>query len=385
MAIPGTLAVIVVALSTKEFKMKKKHQHFIPRTYLKKFAHKIDGDSHFVCAYNLNNTETKEEMSIRDICVEKDLYTIKHLSGEDKYRIENFFSTVIENRYPEIYKTIVEEKKEFIEPEERAFILYTTLSLYFRTPKRLNEFTDFAVKLIDQIRQEKEPETINFLGTTISLKDKKLKELKNEIKENQRLDYVKTQIDLFNRFFEFNSLNGLLVQELKGEQEFITSDNPVEIRNVFDPRFNLFSDGNMVSIPLDPKHLLTVMPKNEGTILNKVIYKRDDFFLHVNTNFTTHQNAERWLIGTLKGITNFKNDFKKYNQPCADDNPLLLIFKEKVKLMAELTFHTENGISNDNTGLIEFLKTLKAHKLYNKHLDLRDAYERMKNLGLKIE
>ncbi|MCC5920638.1 MAG: DUF4238 domain-containing protein [Cyclobacteriaceae bacterium] len=364
--------------------MKKRHQHFIPKTYLKRFAHKSNGDSHFVSAYNKETSDTIEDMSIRDVCVEKDLYTFKQLSGDDKYKLEKFFSDVIETRYPKIYKTIVVDKKEFIEPEERAYILYTTLSLYFRTPKRLNEFTDFAVRLIEQIRLEKEPETINFLGTTISLKDKKLKELKNEIKENQRLDYVKTQLDLFNKFFEFNSLNGLMVQELKGEQEFITSDNPVEIRNIFDPRFNLFSDGNMVSIPLDPKHLLTVMPKNEGTILNKVIYKRDDFFLHVNTNFSTYQNAERWVIGTIKGLASFRNDLRVYNQPADENHPLLQIFEEKVRLMAELNHHIQNGISNRNPGLIEFLKALKNHKLFEEHLDIRDAYDSMKKLGLKI-
>jgi hypothetical protein len=364
--------------------MKKKHQHFIPRTYLKKFAHTQNGDTFLVDTFNKLTKELKPNISVVDICVETDLYTLNHLEGDQKYEIENFFSDNIESKYPDIYRLLAEEKKEIITPEERTLILFTTLSMYFRTPKVLNQFVSFSAKLIDQVKSETEADTMDFLGYKILTKGKSFNEIKNEIKETNRIDYIKTQLALLNQFIQFKALDGLVVIELVGEQEFITSDNPVEIRNSFGIGFNLFDTKNSIYIPLDPKHALFIAPKLENSILNQVFYQRDNFFHHITLNHCVFENAERWILGTKMGIEKFLKDEEEYSMPADYNHPVLVKLNTKLELMLTFSMLSEKGISNENQELIEFLKKLPQHELYNESVEFQDIYKKLKEKGLNI-
>ena len=44
----------------------------------------------------------------------------------------------------------------------------------------------------------------------------------------------------------------------------------------------------------------------------------------------------------------------------------------------------EKGITNENLELIDLLKKIKQHELYNESIDFQDAYKQMKELGLNI-
>ena len=57
---------------------KPKHQHFIPKSYLKNFA-VAEGNKYFVEAKLSSENSSKENLiSIRDICVDKNIYTLPH-------------------------------------------------------------------------------------------------------------------------------------------------------------------------------------------------------------------------------------------------------------------------------------------------------------------
>ena len=66
--------------------MKKRHQHFIPRTYLKHFKNSFD--SQHINTFNKIENKFVDNIGINDICVEKDFYTLKNLSGDDKLALE---------------------------------------------------------------------------------------------------------------------------------------------------------------------------------------------------------------------------------------------------------------------------------------------------------
>ena len=85
---------------------KKPHQHFIPRSYLKNFSFKKD-DKTFIYA-KLRDGEIKQ-YSIRDICVEKNLYTLPVKDVENKFFLENFYAENIDSVYPEIFKVLVDD------------------------------------------------------------------------------------------------------------------------------------------------------------------------------------------------------------------------------------------------------------------------------------
>jgi hypothetical protein len=364
--------------------MKKPHQHFIPRTYLEKFAHRQDGDTFTVSAFNKLSGKITKEISVKDICVETDLYTIKHLSGDEKYKIEDFFSDNIESKYPDVYKLLVIDKKKYISGEERALILYTTLSMYFRTPKILNKFVDFAATLVEDVKNDTETDKISFLGYEISIKDKSFTDIKREIREHRRIDYIQTQIAVLNQFVQFKALDGIVVTELVGDQEFVTSDNPVEIRNSFGTGFNLFDARNSIYIPLDPKHALFIAPSFEGSIINQVFYQRDSFFQHVVLNNCVFENAERWVIGTHTGIEKFLKDQEKYTKPADKDDPIVQKFKTKLVLMQTMVMLAEKGVTKDNSELIEFMRNLQKHELYNESIEFQDRVRQLREMGLDV-
>ncbi|WP_456442250.1 DUF4238 domain-containing protein [Psychroserpens sp.] len=364
--------------------MKKKHQHFIPQTYLRKFAHSNKEDKYLVYAYNKLDNKTKSNISVKDICVDTDLYTLNHLPGEEKYRIEDFFNESIESNYPKVYDLLVKKKKKFITGEERTLVLYTTLSMYFRTPKILNQFVNFSSKLIEDLKKDKDIETINFLGNNFSLSDKSIGKLRKEIKEKHRIDYVQTQLLLLNDFVKHKAFDGFAILELVGEQEFITSDNPVIIDNLSSYGFDLFDPGNTIYIPLDNKHALFIAPQQEKAIINQVFYQRDNFFQHVIINHLVFISAERWIIGTMKGIKQFLKDEEQYNKPSDGDEIIVKKFESMVEIMQKLANLIELGISNENTELIKFINQIKTDKIFNETPQFNDIYNQLKGFGLDI-
>lgn len=364
--------------------MKKKHQHFIPQTYLRKFAHFIKEDTYLVDVYNKQDNKTKSNISVKDVCVDTDLYTLNHLPGDEKYRIEDFFNENIESNYPKIYDLLVKKKKKFITGEERTLILYTTLSMYFRTPKVLNQFVNFSAKLIEDLKKEKDIETINFLGNNINLSNKSYSELKKEIKEKHRVNYIQTQLLLLNEFIKHKAFDGFAVLELVGEQEFITSDNPVIIENLSSYGFNLFDSGNTIYIPLDNKHALFIAPQQEKAIINQVFYQRDNFLQHVIINHLVFISAERWIIGTMKGIKQFLKDEEQYNKPSDGDEIIVKKFESMVEITQKLASLAELGISNENTELIKFINQVKSEQIFKETPQFIDIYNQLKGLGLDI-
>ena len=364
--------------------MSKSHQHFIPRTYLEKFAVRSTDNKYFLSALNKQTGKLIKEISVKDVCVETDLYTLKHLSENEKYKIEDFFSENIESKYPEIYRLLVKEKKEFISGEERALILYTTLSMYFRTPKMLNSFAKFAAELAIKLKTNPETDKINFVGYQISVKDKSFDEIRKQIKEHQRLDHIKTQMAVLHQFVRFKALDGFMVIELIGDQQFVTSDNPVIMTNAPNVAGGMFNKHNATYIPLDTKHALFIAPGNEGGIINKVFYVKDSFFQHVTLNHRVYESAERWILGTPEGIGGFLKDKEEYGEPATQDHPILDIFEKKLQLMLKMVQLMEKGISNENKELVEFMKELQKNELYKDHAEFQDTVAKVRAQGLEI-
>ncbi len=364
--------------------MKKPHQHFIPITYLKRFSHTNNNKTYFVDGYNKTEKKVVKSLSVKNICVEKDIYTLKELNGDEKYNLENYFMNNIESKYSETYRILVTEKKEFITPKERINILITTLSMYFRTPKFLNNFSDFSTRFIKQLQEKSVSDSIEFLGASISLKNKSFDEIKKQIKEHNRIDHFKMQIELFHQYLKHKIFDGLTVIELTGKGEFITSDNPVQIINSSLEGFDLFNTGNSIYIPLNNKHALFIAPKFEGSIINKVFYTKDNFFQHIALNNSVLKSAERWVFGSKSGISQLILDEEKYNLPADGNNPIIKKFDIKLEMMQNILKLTEKGITNQNFELIACLKDLPNHPMYNEFIDFQDIYNKMKAKGLNI-
>ncbi len=314
---------------------KKQHQHFIPRTYLKRFATRIDGDVHFLSALNIITSEIKE-ISASNLCVECDLYTLKTLVDNEKFRIEDFFSKEIESDYTFVYNILTNDSIDFITPDQRIKILKTLLSMYFRTPKILNEFVETSILLLKELKS-RDKGNFSFMGVEIDLENSNLNDIKKEIRENNREDYIKTNLLLLGEFMKLRSFDGIVVIKLIGDQEFITSDNPVTITNVNGELLNLFSFENSIYVPISPKYCVFIAPTSEGAIVNKIYRNHDNFIQHIILNDSTYKNAERWCMGTQNGIKRFLEEEEEYSKPAAENHPIVVQAKEKLSMMIQVT------------------------------------------------
>jgi hypothetical protein len=363
--------------------MKKHHQHFIPRTYLKNFHSSRQRDKYFVDALDLTENTPIQKISIADICVEKDLYTLSKNNKKGEYALENYLSKKIEDIYPSVYKLLVIDKKEIITPEERIAILHTTLSLYFRTPKILNMYTKSVAELVENIR-ESDIREFDIFGYQINTDNKTFNEIRKEIRSFHRENFMKIQLSILHDFMMHRLIDGLYVNELVGDNEYLTCDNPVKIGHFSQSSFDLFDSKNSIYIPLDARHALYFPPKQEETIINKVLYGRDNFVEHYYTNLNTFKNAERWLIGTKLNIERFLAE----NKLMSENSPYTQFIVDKQKSKLDLMMHivplVEKGISNDNVELVSVLKILPQLKMYEENVEIRDLYSDMKAAGLNI-
>lgn len=86
-----------------------RHQHYIPKSYLKNFALEQDGKC-FVEAKLKSEEQPKEKLiSIRNICVDKNIYTLPGDVAGDKYAIEKYYASAMDAVYPEIYALLSDD------------------------------------------------------------------------------------------------------------------------------------------------------------------------------------------------------------------------------------------------------------------------------------
>lgn len=276
-------------------------QHFIPRSYLRNFA-EARGNEYYVEASNKDGAKIFG-VNIKDICVEKNLYTYPPdaTSDGDPYWMEKFFANNADGPYPEVYDLLVNSSRTHITKEERKKILYTTLSLYFRTPRFYRGIEQINNELLDRVITLNDPNSatihFSFEGATFEFERDKEDEFRAKWNEDARIAALEVQFQGWHDFVEHKSAAGIIVNEVMDDVELITSDNPVSIFSMLNRRFHLFDPSNAIHVPLDSRHYLMILGndiQSDPNILQKG--KRDRYFA-VSTNNNTMKRAERWIIG----------------------------------------------------------------------------------------
>ena len=115
-----------------------KRQHFLPKSALKTFAEKNE-DKYFVEVGSVLTGEVKYPVSITDICVSKNLYTLPDVEDASKYVVEKMYAEQIDAVYPEVYQWLTDPNIDHITDEQRHKILNVVISLYFRNHRFLND------------------------------------------------------------------------------------------------------------------------------------------------------------------------------------------------------------------------------------------------------
>ncbi len=319
---------------------KPKHQHFIPKSYLRNFSI-TQNQKHFVEVKLKDENAPKDSLlSIRDICVDKNLYTLPNVDSDKKYSLEKYYAEKIDSVYPEVYELLTDPKKVHITPKERAHIIMTTMSLFFRTPKFLNlnerktnTILDYACKYhADRNGNVK----FKFRDYDLAFHIDTIEEVRVNLKIKHKLDFLKEHLEAWQKFVEFKINAGITVYNIYEDLDLITSDNPVFMHSIVGNSFNVFDPTNIISLPLDNKHFLTIFPNTESAMSDKIYRGERDKWFGLTTNLEVDRSSEDWIIGKPNTIKAHVADQKKYGEFNAENLQAVDDIKEKLADMKDL-------------------------------------------------
>ena len=337
-----------------------KRQHFIPRSYLNNFAIEEQTDTFFVFAKRRNEDKGKK-ISTKDLCVNKNLYTLPSDDKIKKFAIENFYGDNVDSIFPEVYRILTNENTIHIDFDTRLKIINTALSLYFRTPKFLNKQNKMVEDVIKHVRDNTNFDTvkINFLGEELVFNRETAEKIIKEKKENNRISFLVEHLQAYEKFVSCKLLDQINVYKIVDESELITCDNPVIISPFSDPTAknysyednllkNPFDSNNYVHLPLDSKHMLSIMPKLAGSSVGEIRRQKIETINTIMYNSDIEKNCEDWIIGSETGLCSHISDQVKYNEETPENIKMFDDFKEKVIGLREFTDLLEmHGIHNE--------------------------------------
>ena len=374
---------------TNILKMSKpKHQHFIPKSYLKNFSLEKE-DKFFVEAKLKDDSLPMNKLiSIRNICVDKNLYTIPHIETDDKYAIEKYYASHIDGIYPDVYKMLVDPSKEHITKEERSQILRTTMSLFFRTPKflnnkerKLNIVLDFAVR---NHNDGKGNVKFKFKDWNFDFHISNLEEVRTRMKIQNKLKFLQEHLGHWREFVEFKSSVGLSVYHVHEDTDLITSDNPVVMHSVAGNDFDVFDPSNIISLPIDNKHFLTIFPNTEPSMTDRIFRGERDKWFALSMNRQVDENSEDWIIGKPGTIKAHLSDQVKYNEETEENFNAIDEIKERAFDLKDLMDIVNEYGTFGTQKVANKMKELMKKEIHQKDPDMKKLIEEIKRYGFEI-
>lgn len=358
-------------------------QHYIPRSYLKNFAHCNNKKKCLVDVFYKKEDIIRENIDTKSICYKKHLYTLNTKDDNKKYELELYYANNVDGEFQNIYKLLIDKNKNVLTKEEKFKVLYVCLSFYFRTPIHLNHINSFTNEYFDRLKMYADEngyvKTKVFGGTEIHVDE--LDKLKEKEKDRNKIRFHVEHMSKWVEYVQHKYECTINVIEIQDKDAYlITSDNPVIIRerrsNLF---LGLFNPENIITMPLDPKHFLEIHPNtlaNDEYEIQRLIHDTDYVF---TTNAMTQQNAYNLLIGKRNTIDYHFKLQEKYEDPT---NGQKLIEKAKSKLMGLQLFHQlvqDKGIFSSEA--IKQLKKMHSLEHYSNDRQIEGLVKMYKKFG----
>ncbi|MEO8147135.1 MAG: DUF4238 domain-containing protein [Bacteroidia bacterium] len=355
-----------------------KNHHYIPQSYLRNFSKESKGEYYVYVRFH---GEKFYRTNIRNICSENYFYSIPDAAEDKKNIVEKYYADHIDSLFPEITEVITNDNISRIDLITRRKIITAALSLYFRTPKFLNAHNKHLSKVIELLKNyslgKTEIHTIEFLGRKIDVKNVDFEKLEEDTFKQNKIVFLKQHFEIFNAFVDFKLNDGIGVKKIVDDSEFITSDNPLIIRNQSGELSNLFHPENSILLPINNKYLLMISPKSD-TFLSNTFHRIEGRFKSVFViNVDVEEKSEKWIIGSEKSVLNHITDQIKYNEPTEANEKLVTDSDEKVKLLGELDEVLEKNNNKITDEFIVKIKALNNHELFK---DDGNIIKTMKNL-----
>lgn len=292
-----------------------KRQHYVPRTYLKKFSIQR-GEAFYINALKVKEPtlESIFETNIVNACLETHLYTLPGSTNEEKMLLEKFYSDEIEVHYDRVYSFLIDPLKTEINNEERDLIISTIVTMFYRTARWINLHDELMKRVFTQMYElaiQLGKDYFKFEEEKISIAGKSLADLIKEHKIENQPGQVITQLEVAMALIRERLANdGVFVIRLNEPGcEFITSDDPVIIANM-QGNAKPFDKENIMKLPIDSNHIVMLMPNGNDakniivrhTVTGRVCQNKANAI-----NAVQFKKAERFILGQQSSLQNFIN------------------------------------------------------------------------------
>ena len=207
-----------------------KNQHFVPQGYLKRL---VKPDTHVHYAWK--DSRIISSTSSKNLCSEIDGYKLVSVPSEDALLLDTTYKTLWEDRYEEVYRTLIDDREEVIDARLRQLVVGTVCSLLFRS-QRLKNAVDgllrqsIAFMANARFQDGSQPKTAELDGKVYGLEGKTADEFWTEYQANTSNDGLFVQQFITGvRLQQVRSRDAICITKVHGTTGFISSDNPTRI------------------------------------------------------------------------------------------------------------------------------------------------------------
>lgn len=271
--------------------------------------------------------------------------------------------------YPKIYEIVTDDNTTTITNDQRIMLLVGCLSLFFRTPAFINMLNQHYDRLLSDLRSYyygySERSHSYFFNKKIDLKNLDYENLKNDIADKSKTIFLKDHLKIFNDYVDFKINDGIGIIKTEDDSQFITSDNPVIIRNMYSGQLHdLFDNNNVIHLPVNHKYLLSITPKSEDQLKGSFSRISGDLYNTLIMNHDIERNSEKWIIGNPESIKNHINDQVIYNELTQENLEMVETIQRRSQIMQDFDrFRASQGNEINEAVVERFIEISKMKEM----------------------
>lgn len=313
-----------------------KRQHFVPRTYLKHFGVAV-GQEYLIHALPESATETGAifQTNIKNVALEKHLYTFPGETVAQKMAVEKFYSDELEQHYDSIYGILTDPTKMELTNEEKELVISTVVTMYYRTTKWVNGSRNLMGRAFEQafnLCQQTDKDYFMFGDEKMSIKGKTLEEFTKDHNKERQPSMILTQLEVAIKLIGIRLKNDsvCVIKIDDDDLKLVTSDNPVIASNNRPERFAPFDPSNILKLPLDSKHILMLMPECaeglENRIFRRVSTRPFAEVEKLTANYSQMQNSELFMFGSRNALESYLATKQESERPLEEGENTAEVF-----------------------------------------------------------
>jgi len=155
-----------------------------------------------------------------------------------------------------------------------------------------------------------------------SIKGKTLDEIKKEFRKMKKEVQVLTQLKVAFKLINIRKFDGILVSKITSGNELFTSDNPVVLSNINPGHIAPFDPENMIMLPLDSSHILTIMPHSQSDGSHRISRTIESAGMSaakmIANNSSQLESSFKYILGTKRALSNFIEKLEDYKKPISE-------------------------------------------------------------------